>query len=194
MITRPLTQTAPIITAAEFAAWVGVSNTDPLIPMLSTTATDMIVNYLDMELIDRERQVIYKDWPSIGTNTAPSLSRNNIGALRLIELPYSHTAVTGVTVLIDGQAETVELVEGKPFAIYTEDYSHYTDEEINAIIATYTTGFGTIDDVPTPIKQAALVLSAYMYEHRGECDASQMLKMSGAADLIQTYKADVVVM
>lgn len=193
MLTKPLTAVEPVITAAEFAAWVSVDDTDPLIPMLSISATSAIINYLEMELISRQRKVIHRQWPTIGTDTNPSLSRPNVFPACVIELPYSVAAVTIDASLIYGDAVTLEAVEDKPFVVPIAEPTYSTDDAETAIDITYTTGYADIDAVPTDIKQAALTHAAYMYEHRGECDAMEGLKRSGAADLIKHYKTNVVV-
>lgn len=195
MISQPLTAIESIITAAEFAAFVGTSETDPLIPMLSISATDSISRYLEMELIDRQRRMTSICWPIVGTDTSPSLSRPDATIEPDIKLPYSHTATTVDISLAYGQAVTPDLLKGKPFIIRFDTFPTISfDGDELALDVTYTTGYGTIDDVPIVIKMAALSLAAYLYEHRGECDAAQALYKSGAADSVASYKTNLVVM
>lgn len=193
MLTKPMGPVQSIITPAEFAAWVSVDDTDPLIPMLSISATSAIINHLEMELISRQRKVIHRHWPTIGTDTSPSLSRPNVFPACVIELPYSVEAVVIDSALIYGDAVTLEAVEDRPFVVPITEPTYSTDDTEIAIDITYTTGYADIDAVPVDIKQAALTHAAYMYEHRGECDAMEGLKRSGAADLIQHYKTNLVV-
>jgi len=194
MISQPLTPIESVITAAEFAAFVGTSETDPLIPILSASATDSISRYLEIELIDRQRRMTSDFWPIVGTNTSPSLSRPDAEAETDIKLPYSHTATTLDSALAYGVTVTPDLLKGKPFIIRFDTFPAITlDGGELALDVTYTTGYGTINDVPINIKMAVLNLAAYMYEHRGECDAAQALYKSGAADMVASYKTNLVV-
>lgn len=57
----------------------------------------------------------------------------------------------------------------------------------------YTAGFGeTADDLPEGIKQGVLQHSAYMYNHRGDCDADEALKKSGAELLYRPYRIGAI--
>jgi uncharacterized phiE125 gp8 family phage protein len=57
----------------------------------------------------------------------------------------------------------------------------------------YTAGFGeTPDDLPPAIKQGILQHSAYMYNHRGDCDADEALKKSGAELLYRPYRIGAI--
>lgn len=195
MISQPLTAIESVITAAEFAAFVGTSETDPLIPILSASATDSISRYLELELINRQRRMTSIFWPVVGTDTSPSLSRPDAKLNEDIKLPYSHAACTLDSVLAYGEVVTPDLLKGKPFIIRFDTFPTITfDGDELALDVTYTTGYGTIDDVPINIKMAVLNLAAYMYEHRGECDAAQALYKSGAADMVASYKTNLVVM
>ena len=194
MISQPLTPIESIITAAEFAAFVGTSETDPLISMLSGSATDSISRYLELELINRQRRMTSIFWPYHGTDTSPSLSRSDTKLNEDIKLPYSHTACTIDSALAYGEVVTPDLLKGKPFVIRFSTFPIVTlDEDELALDVTYTSGYGTIDDVPISIKMAVLNLAAYMYEHRGECDAAQALYKSGAANMVASYKTNIVV-
>ena len=93
-----------------------------------------------------------------------------------------------------GVTVTPDLLKGKPFIIRFDTFPTITlDEDELTLDVTYTSGYGTIDDVPINIKMAVLNLAAYMYEHRGECDAAQALYKSGAADMVVNYKTNLVV-
>ena len=64
-------------------------------------------------------------------------------------------------------------------------------DRANGIDITYTAGFGdTAAEVPATIRLGLLQMVATMYEHRGDgCSADNAWKMSGASELIGTYKA-----
>lgn len=57
----------------------------------------------------------------------------------------------------------------------------------------YIAGYGdTYESVPKLIQQGILQHAAYMYEHRGDCDAMEAAKRSGAHDLYGMYRVGVV--
>ena len=192
MHTQALEGATSVITPTEVAAWLAIESDDPLISMLSVSATSAAIEYLGMELIARKRKLIHRDWPSVGTNTSPSLSRGNATFKREIELPYSHTETTIQAAKFYGNDEVLELLEGKPFAFFV-DYAPSIDEPELAIYVEYTTGYPSMSDVPSQIKQAVLAMVAHMYEHRGSCDANDAMIKSGALEMLQPYKTDLVV-
>lgn len=196
MSSRPLTDAHAIVTAQELSDWLALDNpSDPLLAPMAQAATSALIEWLEMELISRQRELTLEYWPKVGTDTSPSISPNDYLYQLRTDLPFSHTATTldsvdsfGVDVLTD-----VALMQGKPFKMVFDDI-YQTDTDEAAIIATYTTGFGTIDDVPEQLKTAVKMLAAYMYEHRGACDVSDAIKTSGAAMFAQPYKLNLVVM
>jgi uncharacterized phiE125 gp8 family phage protein len=52
----------------------------------------------------------------------------------------------------------------------------------------YLAGYGEYEDLPAPIKQAIIQMAAYLYEHRGDCDAAGLVMQSGAAALLAPYR------
>lgn len=192
MHTQALEGVTPVVTAAEVAAWLGIEEDDALIPMLSKSATSTAIDYLGMELISRSRRLTYRTWPTTGTDTSPSLSCRNDCLKREIELPYSHTATTITTALFFNGAETPHTLSGKPFTFYIDTIPPFDEGQL-AVLVEYETGYASIDDVPEQIKMAVLSMVAFMYEHRGTCDANEAMAKSGALDLLLTYKTDLVV-
>lgn len=196
MTSRPLTDAQAIVTAQELSDWLSLDNpSDPLLSPMAQAATSALIEWLEMELITRERELTLEHWPKVGTDTYPSVSPNDFLYELRVDLPFSHTAATlnsvdsfGVDVSAD-----VELMQGKPFKMVFDDI-YQTDTNEAAIIARYETGFGTIDDVPEQLKTAVKMLAAYMYEHRGACDVTDAIKTSGAAMFAQPYKMNLVVM
>jgi uncharacterized phiE125 gp8 family phage protein len=57
----------------------------------------------------------------------------------------------------------------------------------------YTAGYGEYAaNIPAPIVQGVLQHAAYMYEHRGDCEANEAAKMSGAHTIYGMYKVGMV--
>jgi len=192
MNTYALAPVESVVTAAEVAAWLAIDETDPLISMLSLSATSAIIEYLQAELISRSRKLTYKHWPTVGTNTSPSLSNPNECWKREIELPYSHTTLAVDSSKSYNETLDVNTLAGKPYSIRVDSWPS-VDCDYIALDIEYTTGYETIDDVPYPIKMAALNMIAFMYEHRGACDANEAMNKSGASESLGPYKTYVVV-
>jgi len=190
----PLTDVEPVITNAELADWLGVDDTDPLLPVMATSATSAAIEFLQSELISRQRQTIYQEWPSVGTNTAPSISPNNISSKLYIDLPYAR--LISVDFLILGGTITTDYKEviSLPAKLYIDSPVVTSEAGNPAISVTYTAGYGLISDVPQAVKTAVSMLAAYMYDHRGACDVTSALNQSGAAMALTPYKTSVVVL
>lgn len=194
MHTYALTPVEPVITNAELADWLGVDAADTLLPIMAESATSAAIEYLQSELISRQRKVIYQVWPSVGTNTCPSLSRNNLFLKNTIELPYSRL-ISIEEVKQAGEVTTDYTVkETLPAAIQFDYATTLIDESIPAVEATYTAGYGAIGDVPAAIKMGVSQLAAYLYEHRGACSMDDALKDSGAAATFTPYMTFVVML
>lgn len=65
-----------------------------------------------------------------------------------------------------------------------------TDKNANAVVITYQAGFGsTATSVPSDLRLALLMATAYLYEHRGDgCSAVDALRDSGALATLNRYK------
>ena len=194
MHTYPLTEVVPVVTNAELADWLGVDDSDPLLPVMATAATSAAIEFLQSELISRQRKVIYKEWPSVGTDTRPSVSRNNMYENRYVNLPYARL-VSVEEVLLSGDTNTdyVE-INALPAQLYFDSFYYSYEDGVPALDVTYTAGYGLISDVPQAIKSAVSMLAAYMYEHRGSCDSISALNQSGAAMALTPYKTSVVIL
>jgi len=66
--------------------------------------------------------------------------------------------------------------------------------ETNGIEIDYIAGYGSAaTDVPTPLRQAILMMAAYIYEHRGDgCTPGDAYKISGAQGLADIYKSKAI--
>ena len=194
MHTYPLTEVEPVVTNAELADWLGVDATDPLLPIFATSATSAAIEYLQSELISRTRKVIYQEWPGVGTDTSPTISRNNINSLRYIDLPYARL-ISVQSVLIGGVATTdYKQVDNLPAQLYFDTYAAIYENGDPVLVVNYTAGYGLISAVPQAIKSAVSMLAAYMYDHRGSCDSASALAQSGAAMALSPYRTSVVML
>jgi hypothetical protein len=62
-------------------------------------------------------------------------------------------------------------------------WDYVTDVEI-----TYTTGSASVSPA---IQSGIMAIGAFLYEHRGECDATDAVMKSGAANLLRPYRIEV---
>lgn len=172
----------------DLADWLVAEVSDPLLPGALLGATGAVIEYTQYDLISREWQYTAWNWPIIGTSSAPSISRNNYALQTVIGLPYANI------ISVDGVEAYGESVQG--YIVRTDAivlpqgvarHGHGLNED-PAISVTYHAGYGaTAADVPDAIKRAIIMCAAFMYEHRGECDATGALKRSGAAELLTPY-------
>ena len=194
--TQPSTDVESVITDAELADWLGVDPSDPLLAAMSIAATSATIEFLQFELITRERVTVYEDWPTLGTNTAPSLSPNDLGLNLIVDIPYARLASPIVLdVEAGGEATTdYRILMHLPAAVYFNSLPVLDPSDAPALKMTYNAGYGTIDDVPQVIKTAVTMVAAYLYDHRGECSAEDSIRLSGADIMLTPYKARVIIL
>lgn len=193
MHSTPATDVQSVITDAELADFLGVDETDTLLPSFAQSATSLVIEYLERELITRARTVVYNEWPVFGTYSHPSISPNNSTISTKLKLPYAG-ALSVESVTIGGDLFTdYQLMKGRPDYLQFKAIALSTDAFVPAAVIEYTAGYGAIGDVPQGIKSAVLMLAAYLYAHRGACDVGTAIKQSGAASMLAPYKMNMAV-
>jgi len=164
--------------------------TDPNLAGLLKSATGAVIRYLGYDLLARDWVLKHWDWPTSGTTANPTLSGQAGYAKREIVLPYANIlSVDSVlvygTASTDYETRTDSIVFGSSAVIFSND----GDNQDPAIEVGYSAGFGaTDDDVPEEIKEAILLLAAFMYEHRGACSSLNQIKESGAESLLIPWR------
>ncbi len=192
MKTRPLEPVTPIITPQELSDWLsGLDINDPLLPVICDGATDAIIEYLQLELVNRDREVVYTDWPEIGTG-ACGLSPCNSTFDADIILPYAGLQSVDFVKVFGDVITDYQIKAATPSQIRFNIGVVQNVENEDAIEIKYTAGFGTVEDVPKAIQIAALNLAAYMYDMRGACGADDALAQSGAKMILRPYKTSLV--
>src|SRR5690554_5448568 len=176
------------VDAGDLADWLALDSADPLLDPLLVSASDAVINHLGLDLLAREWTYTLWDWPIAGTPTSPSLSRQATRLDRDIRLPYANLLdVVSVTSYGAAVANVVERDDSIILPRGVERYA-YQLNEAPALEVVYSAGYGELaDDVPEGVKTAIKMLAAYMYEHRGECDATDALRKSGARELLAPY-------
>lgn len=147
--------------------------TDPLLPGLALSATAAVMKFSNVELVRRtwhwqadrfpERQAAYM---GLGSMPAQSQWWVTLPAWPLI---------------------SVESVTADGFEFETHSSRLFVDQPEYPLTVEYTAGYETAD-VPDVYKQAIMSLAAFMYEHRGDCDAEQAGRRSGAFGILAPYK------
>ncbi|MCK4957747.1 MAG: phage gp6-like head-tail connector protein [Planctomycetes bacterium] len=193
MHTYPLTEVVAVTTAQELADWLGVDVTDPLLPVMNITATAAVIEFLYSELIDRERVVVYQDWPVVGTPTGRSLSRQDAQLSATVELPYARLQTVTSAEVAGDLSTDYTVLDTLPSKLEFDSISISTASDVPALKVQYTAGVGTIAEVPQTIKTAVLMAADFLYNNRGSCSASDALDKSGAATLLAPYMAKVVI-
>ena len=176
VLTTPAGAVAPVYLAER----LGVDASDPLLPGYIAAATEAAGEYIRRAITQRQLRVTFNEWPSFGAaGRWVSGSRARLGGF--VELPYTGPIVSVDTVEGDDGAITGwQLVKGNPARLVMPP--------VIPLVVTYTTGWAT---PPAPITEAVAMLAAFMYDHRGQCDAGDQITRSGAASLLNPYRVDL---
>jgi hypothetical protein len=181
MQATPQTDTVSPVTAQEFADFVGVSASDPLISGLLQAATDAAIGYINQDLLQRE-------W--VGIVPVPGLARLQLSPYidppNTFELPY--TALVSVENVTANGGEAMQYTlqdQRRPAKITVHGWDFLSEIKIE-----YTAGMANI---PVAVKSAIMMIAAFLYDHRGGCDASDAIKKSGAANLLNRYRVEVAI-
>lgn len=191
MTSTPLSPTVSPVATAVLAEYLGdIEGQGLLLSSLLTTATDAVIRHIGRDLLSREWRLVHWTWPINGTRSVPTLSPQAYSLRQTIELPYA-TQADDVVVTVLGEPETdFILQDDRLYFRVTPAILEPSDDP--ALVVEYAAGYGeSPDDIPSPIKTAITMLAAFLFEHRGECDADEALKRSGAKNLLAPYRKAV---
>lgn len=193
--TKATTPVVSPVTAQELADWLRLDDAaDPVLNGILIAATSFVIERLQSELINRARTVSYQHWPTVGRFPPVDISRGEAAFLREIKLPYA--ALQSVELVnLYGEAFTdYDIQQTTPATIYIDAASYLTDQSSPAIYVEYTAGYGAdATAVPEAIKTGITMLAAFIYEHRGACDALNAFNSSGAREALIPYMNEAVV-
>ncbi len=185
-------ETVSPVPDADIADFLALPSADALLTAINAAAAGAVVSYLGRDLLTQTRTLTHWDWPVWGTMQYRSLGQMTGDYRDEILLPYAYDAtVSSVTVY--GEAFTDFINRGD--AIVMRGQTRYQTTPEPAIVVEYETGFGALDnDVPQAIRHGVKSLAAYLYEHRGECDAQDGIQKSGAAMMLTPWrKAELLI-
>lgn len=161
------------VTNQELADFLAVESNDPLLPGLALSATAAVMKFTNVELVRRnwhwqadrfpERQPSY-----LGLGSTPAVSQ------WWVTLPAWPLV-------------SVESATADDFEFETHSSRLFVDKPEYPLSVEYKAGYETAD-VPDIYKQAIMMLAAFMYEHRGDCDATEAGRRSGAFGILAPYK------
>jgi hypothetical protein len=177
----PQSDTVSPVSVEDFAEYVGADAADPLLPGLLIAATDAAIQYMNRDLLTREWVALVK----APEPQARQLSPYNLPTLTF-DLPYSGDNTTVESVAYVETLEDVEHIAKtarRPARVILTGWDYITDVEI-----TYTTGSASVSPA---IQSGIMAIGAFLYEHRGECDATDAVMKSGAANLLRPYRIEV---
>lgn len=174
-----LTTPAAAVTSAALADFLGVDATDPLLPGIALAATYAAAAYLQRAITVTQYRAEFDQWPTLGSYNPRDLSRPQQAAKCFLELPMTGPLVSVQSVESAGQTVTdYTMSGGNPSRLRMAATE-------GPLVVEYTAGWAT---VPEWAKNAVMQLAAFMYEHRGQCDAQQALDRSGAASMLAPFR------
>jgi hypothetical protein len=178
MQATPQTDTVSPVTVADFAAFIGASAADPLLPGLLQAATDAAIRCINQDLLSRE-------WVGIVPALTPTRLQLSpyIDPSSTFELPY--TALISVQEVTGNNAQVLEYeveADRRPAKVKVLGWDYMSEIRIE-----YTAG---MPFVPGAIRTAIMMIGGFIYDHRGGCDADDAVKKSGAMTLLRPYKVE----
>lgn len=191
MLSAPNEPLQPAVTDQQVQDFLALDGFDPIATALALAATEVAINYLQRELVTRERTVTYQDWPFTGSKSI-GISPSCVEYDGRIELPYAAPLDDVISVAVCGDSQLDYTVTKTQPATVELDRLPQDGSNRPAIEVVYTAGYGAQADVPAVIQSAILMMTAYMYEHRGACDADNAMQQSGAAMMLQPYRVNAV--
>jgi hypothetical protein len=159
------------VDVSDFAEFIGVEPTDPMLSGFLLAATQACIDHTNYELLERtytykldrapQRQAGYT-----GVGIMASLSAWSI------ELPlWPVKSIESVT--FNGEAATPDFdLDSKPARVEIAGRG--------AVVIEYTAGHAEPEEIDARLLLGIKLLAAYLYEHRGACEMTDAIAKSGA--------------
>lgn len=180
---------------------------DAYLTNLIDVATQLMEEYLHRKLITQTLEG-YLDAGNLLTSWwegSITAAISAVGALRTIELPWSPTiSVTSITLYtLDDTAFPVDVLSYRVDVVDSSMPSRISLKESqiwpggsyrnqNSLRVEWVSGYGPLKtDVPVGIRQAVLMLVAFLYNNRGDC-SGDCVGACGANMLAQPYRIYVL--
>ena len=159
------------VSVAEAKAHLRVDHTaeDPFIGSLIVTSRLHIEAALGLALITQSWSYFIDRWPRSGELILPLRPVQSVSAVRVWQADDSATTAAPAAYLLDGTAIPPRLV-------WRQAPHPSGGRRAKAIEVALVAGFGPNPaDVPSPIRQALLLLIAHWYEHREPVEVGEAL-------------------
>lgn len=181
---------------------VSDTSKDTQIELYIESSREMVEEYTGLALITQTWQLTLDHWPTYREPWWDGVRQGSINEFRAqgrssqVIIPRYPLQTVG-SIKADGTAITIADVfitdtQQKPGRLVIKRGAVWPVvlDNANGIEIEYTAGYGdAATDVPAALRLAIIQMAAYMFEHRGDCNTEDAMKMSGAKSLVNTYKA-----
>lgn len=159
------------VSKSTLADFLGVDATDPLLQGLLDAATAAVIDYTGVQVIERDWHWQSDRYPE-RQPAMTGVGANGALPAWWIDLPaWPATGVTSVT------AESFEFDE--------RTNRLWVTRPVYPLTVDYTAGYST---TPAVFMTAITMMAAYLYEHRGGCDAGNAGHDSGAFGMLRAHR------
>lgn len=183
----PLAPSQSPVSMGEALDFLGLPSqpSDPLVDSLLSVATDAVVSFLGRDFQHRQWRAVWWDWPVTGTVAARNVGLPTGREAREVALPYADEAEI-VALLSYGDEPEDVIVRDRAIVLFGVGLRG-SNEDPALDVTYYPVPEGY--DAPEQVRQAVLMLAAWLYEHRGDCDAADGMRKSGAATILAPLRA-----
>jgi len=191
MAVKPLESFTLPVSADDMAAYLGLATPlsvadNALLEGMLATACDMVRSYCNREFLERK-------WSMTITRFGEGPYMRGVAPVHpvwdgRVKLPFAPvTSVEGVYAIDEDNTEFT-LEEGvdyfvdddlEPGQVRMEHYPIMTKLRVE-----FTAGYADEYEIPAQMLLAVKMLTAWLYEHRGVCDAAKALMASGARNVL----------
>jgi hypothetical protein len=180
MQATPQSDTVTPVTVSQFAEFASADPCDPLLQAMLEAATDAVIQYIGRDLVPREWVAIE---PAPALLTELQLSPHEPPS-NTFDLPYTNLISVVSVTANGGQAMPYQLQpQRRPAKITVQGWDYISDLVVQYVAGT--------EEIPNAVRTAIMMVAAFLYDHRGGCDAQDGIKKSGAAMLLRSYKTEV---
>lgn len=190
--------------ASDLATWLRLAGSETaILEALIKQARQEIEDLTGLALINQTWKLTLDRWPGYAEPWWDGIRQGHINLMRgqagWVTLPrYPLSSVTSVTTYDQAGASTA-IVVADIFDVDTQQTPGRlalksgqawptATRDTSAIEVVYVAGYGaSSSSVPATLTGAVRDLAAWMYEHRGECDAATALRKAGIADRLRLY-------